>query len=110
MLWVTSTTAQPAWLTSRSRRMTARLPCASSMAVGSSHTSTAGSMARAPATATRWRCPREVFTARTAQQLRSGGLELPAAAAYALDHGWSDPLPLTLDELVQRVRSGAAGA
>ena len=54
--------------------------------------------------------PREVFTARTAQLLRSGGLELPAAAAYALDHGWSDPLPLTLDELVQRVRSGAAGA
>lgn len=54
--------------------------------------------------------PREVFTAQHARELRDAGLELPAAAAYALEHGWSDPLPLTLDELVQRVRSGAAGA
>lgn len=49
--------------------------------------------------------PREVFTAATAQQLRSARLELPAAAAYALDCGWGDPLPLTIEELVERVKS-----
>lgn len=49
--------------------------------------------------------PREVFTAQHARELRDAGLELPAAAAYALEHGWSDPLPLTLDELSQRLKS-----
>ena len=49
--------------------------------------------------------PREVFTAQHARELRDAGLELPAAAADALEHGWSDPLPLTLDELSQRLKS-----
>ena len=49
--------------------------------------------------------PREVFTAQHARELRDAGLELPAAAAYALEHGWSDSLPLTLDELSQRLKS-----
>ena len=49
--------------------------------------------------------PREVFTAQHARELRDAGLELPAAAAYALEHGWSGPLPLTLDELSQRLKN-----
>ncbi|MGN0072970.1 MAG: ATP-binding cassette domain-containing protein [Coriobacteriales bacterium] len=48
--------------------------------------------------------PREVFTARTARLLAESGLELPAAAAYALEHGWGEPLPLTIDELVERAK------
>ena len=47
--------------------------------------------------------PREVFTAQHARELRDAGLELPPAAAYALDCGWGDPLPLTIGELAERL-------
>ncbi|MGN0078856.1 MAG: ATP-binding cassette domain-containing protein [Coriobacteriales bacterium] len=49
--------------------------------------------------------PREVFTAQHARELRDAGLELPPAAAYALDCGWGDPLPLTIGELAERLGS-----
>ena len=60
MKCVTSTTVSPLSRWSRSTvSMTSRRPPGSSMAVGSSMSSTSGSMARAPAMATRCFCPPE---------------------------------------------------
>ena len=47
--------------------------------------------------------PREIFSHENAARLQSMGLELPAPARYALEHGLPGELPLTIDELVERV-------
>lgn len=47
--------------------------------------------------------PREVFSHENAARLQGMGLELPAPARYALEHGLPGDLPLTIDELVERV-------
>lgn len=47
--------------------------------------------------------PREVFSHENAARLRDMGLELPAPARYALERGLPGELPLTIDELVERV-------
>ncbi len=47
--------------------------------------------------------PREIFSHENVARLQSMGLELPAPARYALEHGLPGELPLTIDELVERV-------
>lgn len=47
--------------------------------------------------------PREIFSHENAARLQSMGLELPAPARYALEHGLPGELPLMIDELVERV-------
>ncbi len=47
--------------------------------------------------------PREIFSHENVARLQSVGLELPAPARYALEHGLPGELPLTIDELVERV-------
>lgn len=47
--------------------------------------------------------PREIFSHENAARLREMGLELPAPARYAVEHGLSGELPLTIEELVARV-------
>lgn len=48
--------------------------------------------------------PREIFSRQNVQRLRDMGLELPAPACYALEHDLPGSLPLTIDELVERVK------
>lgn len=48
--------------------------------------------------------PREVFSREHATCLQEMGLELPVPARYALENSIDGELPLTLDELVERVR------
>lgn len=53
--------------------------------------------------------PREVFSRTNAAKLKELGLELPAPARYALEHGVEGDLPLTIDELVKWLKaSGGA--
>lgn len=47
--------------------------------------------------------PREIFSHENAARLQNMGLELPTPARYALEHGLPGELPLTIDELVERV-------
>ncbi len=47
---------------------------------------------------------REVFSRKYASRLQEMGLELPAAACYALNYDLPGELPLTIDELVSAVR------
>lgn len=53
--------------------------------------------------------PRELFSRKNAARLREMGLELPAPARYAVEHGLPDELPLTIEELVARVTGGEGG-
>ena len=58
--WVMTTTVMPSfWLISRIRLRMERVVSGSRALVASSHSSTLGSVARARAMATRWRCPPE---------------------------------------------------